>query len=152
MFLNILFFWKNGEIVQDTGYGFQSTPDLHGINQDHYEVQQQQWNQQPGQLEYNEGSIPLMETPAVESQSELQPSSLSNVQEPYNIGDDTDQYGGPNIDSTQYQQMQQQNYWNQQTYNQPDQNHSEWQQQPSQYMTEQPEMDNNQQGNWGYEV
>ena len=99
-----------------------------------------------------------MEVPAVESHTEWQPS-LSNVQEPYIIADETDQYAGANVDTSQYQQVQQQDYWNQQAYNQQDYaskdySHSEWQQQPpSQYTTDQSEVDNNQkQGKWGYEV
>lgn len=160
LFSNLFFklsFLQNGEIIQDTGYASQTTPDLHGTNQEQYDVQQQHWNQQQTQAEYNEQPISLMEVPAVES-SEWQPS-LASVQEPYNIADRSDQYAGANVDTSQYQQVQQQDYWNQQAYNQQnyssqDYNNSEWQQQPpSQYTTDQPEVDNNQQhGKWGYEV
>ncbi|XP_033228238.1 uncharacterized protein LOC117180044 isoform X4 [Belonocnema kinseyi] len=149
--------YQSGEIVQDAGYASQTTPDLHATNQDQYDVQQQHWNQQQTQAEYSEQPISLMEVPAVESHTEWQPS-LANVQEPYNIADRSDQRAGANVDTSQYQPVQQQDYWNQQAYNQQDYpsqdyNNAEWQQQPpSQYATDQPEMDNNQQqGKWGYE-
>lgn len=126
------------------------------MNQSHYDAHQQQWNQQQVQAEYNEAPVSMMEMPVVEQQQQQQHSDWqtphTSIQEPYKLAEHSDQYSGTNLDSGHYQQPQQQDYWNQQNYNQQEYAAQDWQQ-SSQYSADQTEIDNNQQqGNWGYEV
>lgn len=155
-----------GEIVQDVYGARQATESQIPLTADQeiHEVQQagtKSWRD-PGWGQRSEGPTSLMEVPSIDAQSEWQPLSLpGNVQDQYNAADPSAQYSGANVDPSQYQQNQQQDYWSQsnyvqQEYQTQDYTTGDWQQQSnaSQYQTEQSDVDSTQQqtGTWNYEV
>lgn len=99
----------------------------------------------------------MMEVNTSEIQSDWQPLSLpTNIQDTY---DPNAQYMRNVDESIQYQQPQQQDYWNQQSYYQNNYGRNEtmppnWQQQPASGLTtDQTEANNSQQQDkWNYEV
>ena len=118
-----------------------------------HEIKQQQWS--TIQSEYREGPTSMMEVATADTQSDWQPISLpSNIPDTY---DQNMQYAGNNEDSCQYQQSQQQDYWNQDSYYQNnygrnDSTITNWQQQ-STYPSEQGDIDDSQQQEkWNYKV
>lgn len=116
-------------------------------------VSQQQWN--TAQPEYGNGPISMMEVNTNEMQSDWQPISLpTNIQDTY---DSNAQYMRNMDEPAQYQQPQQQDYWNQQSYYGDnygrDESTSNWQQQPTSGLVDQTDIDNTQQEDkWNYEV
>lgn len=102
----------------------------------------QQWA--TGQPEYIDGPTSMMEINSGEIQTDWQPLSLpTNIQDTY---DPSAQYmrGGMDMETVQYQQPEQQDYWNQQPYYQGSYGRNE----PGQ-----AEMDDSQrQDKWNYEV
>lgn len=106
----------------------------------------QQWG--TSQPEYGNEPTSMMEVNTGEMQSDWQPLSLpTNIQDTY---DPNTQYMRGSMDeSVQYQQPQQQNYWNQQSYYQG--NYGRNEATPS--LINQAEIDNSQQQDkWNYEV
>ncbi|XP_015433708.1 PREDICTED: protein transport protein Sec16A isoform X2 [Dufourea novaeangliae] len=142
----------SGEIVESDSHGSQMKESYNSVqNQEMYEMKQQQqqsqhWN--PTQPDYREGPTSMMEVPSTDVQSEWQPLSLpSNIPDTY---DQTVQYTRNNEES--YQQLQQQEYWNQDSYyhnnyGRNDSTLTNWQQQTTHvpYSSEQGDIDNSQQ-------
>lgn len=116
---------------------------------------QQQWN--TIQPDYGDGPISMMEVNTSEMQSNWQPLSLpANIQDTY---DPNTQYMRNMDESTQQQQPQQQDYWNQQSYYQGNYGRNEstlsnWPQQSMPGMiADQTEINNTQQlDKWNFEV
>ncbi|XP_050456313.1 protein transport protein Sec16A isoform X4 [Cataglyphis hispanica] len=116
---------------------------------------QQQWN--TIQPDYGDGPISMMEVNTSEMQSNWQPLSLpANIQDTY---DPNTQYMRNMDESTQQQQPQQQDYWNQQSYYQGNYGRNEstlsnWPQQSMPGMiADQTEINNTQQlDKWNFET
>ncbi|XP_076233217.1 endoplasmic reticulum export factor secretory 16 isoform X2 [Calliopsis andreniformis] len=149
------------QITETDAYSSQMKMESHSVqNQEAHEIKQQhqqQWN--TAQSEYREGPTSMMDIGSTDAQSEWQPLSLpSNIQDTY---DQSMQYTRNNEESCQYQQMQQQDYWNQDSYYQSnygrnDSTVTNWQQQTTTqapYSTEQSDINNSQQQEkWNYET
>jgi len=146
---------------EDIGNEYASYVDPRTENQEIHEMKQQQQQQQQqtllpptsqqwgiAQPEYGNGPTSMMEVNTGEMQSDWQPLSLpTNIQDAY---DPNAQYMRGGIEeSVQYQQSQQQDYWNQQSYYQGNYGRNE----PTSGLNNQAEIDNSQQQNkWNYEV
>ncbi|XP_011171826.1 uncharacterized protein LOC105204448 isoform X2 [Solenopsis invicta] len=147
---------KNQEqTVEDETFGSRTlieNQEIHEIK--HQQQSQQQWN--TIQPDYSDGPTSMMEVNTSEIQSDWQPLSLpTNIQDTY---DPNAQYMRNVDESIQYQQPQQQDYWNQQSYYQNNYGRNEtmppnWQQQPASGLTtDQTEANNSQQQDkWNYE-
>ncbi|KAK9310683.1 hypothetical protein QLX08_000014 [Tetragonisca angustula] len=142
-----------GKIIENEVYTLQAKQESYNNiqNQEVHEIKQQQWS--TIQSEYREGPTSMMEVATADTQSDWQPISLpSNIPDTY---DQNMQYAGNNEDSCQYQQSQQQDYWNQDSYYQNnygrnDSTITNWQQQ-STYPSEQGDIDDSQQQEkWNY--
>ncbi|CAL7947946.1 unnamed protein product [Xylocopa violacea] len=148
-----------GEITEHEVHASQAKTESrnNAQNQEVQEMkQQQQWS--TIQSEYREGPTSMMEVTTTDVQSEWQPLSLpSNIPDTY---DQTMQYTRNNEESGQYQQSQQQDYWNQDSYYQSsygrnDTTIANWQQQSTHvsYAPEQGDIDDSQQQEkWNYEA